>query len=137
MTESQNTTNPCNLISFPYPPAKTVPVNAASPFSYWMPAHTDVIGGTVHDMIYREERVKVDPDAELEHDCLIILQLRGGMPHMQRWQRTYRDQNGRFVSDGDARENFLFCGLFRYSSDDIPCDLFRILGRVVGEPRRF
>ncbi len=138
MAKKSHTTNPTNVIPFPKPPPKTVTIDVAGPFTIPMLANTDVIGGTVYDTIYRSERVLVDPDAELEDDCLIVMQFYGGEPRVRRWQRTGRDCNGRFIRAGDPREAF-FNGCFLYATEHLSSDRnwWRILGRVVGEPCGF
>jgi len=98
-------------------------------------AMTDIIGGTVLARVYRREMVLIDPDAEMEDDCLIVMQFEGGEPYMAGWRRTGRDANGRFVPADDVREcAILDFGLrypWRQSSKWI-----RVLGRVVGKSRR-
>ena len=129
----QNSYGP-NVIPFPEPPAKTIPVESAGPFTFTLWAHTDRIGGTYCNTIYREEKILIDPDAKLEDDCLIVGQFKNGTPHMLCWWRTGRDALGRFVPAGDPREAFS-TGYFKYTADDVQSGSFRVLGRVVGPPR--
>jgi hypothetical protein len=124
-----------NVVPFPEPPAKTIPVDAAGPFTFPVWAATDPLSGDALNTIYREELVLVDPDAALEDDCLVIFQLAKCRPRMGCWWRTGRDHNGRFVPAGDPRECFSL-GFVRYSAGE-GLHFVRILGRVVGVPRRF
>jgi hypothetical protein len=123
-----------NVVPFPVrePPPKLVP---AGPFAFPVWAATDQIGGNVYDVIYREETVMVDPDAALEDNCLVVALFEGGRPHTFRWWRTGRDHRGRFVPAGDPRECFLLSCDLRYAREE-ELRIVRILGRVVGEPRR-
>lgn len=124
-----------NVVTFPAPPAKTIAPDAAGPFTFAVWARTDQIGGDTFNTIYREELVAIDPDAALEDDCLVVALFAKGGPHLSRWWRTGRDHNGRFVPTADPRECFLLGGC-RYSAKE-ELRFIRILGRVVGPPRRF
>jgi len=136
MAESRDSTNNSSIIPFPEPPAKAVPFDAAGPFVFVVRARTEVTGGTSDAPVFRRESVLVDPDAELKDDCLIIAQYRGDLPRMYCWRRTGRDENGRFIRAGDPNEYFSLKGYFRYKVEDLDRGLIRILGCVVGEPRR-
>ena len=114
--------------------AKVVPFDEKGPFTFPTWAFTDEIGGTVYNTIYREERVWVDPDAELEDGCLVVTQFEHGTPHMRSWRRTGRDINGRFIPAGDPREAFSL-GHFSYTAKYLQSKWLRILGRVVEAPR--
>lgn len=117
------------------PLSKTVPREAAGRFTYAVRAATDCLCGSPCDRKYRTEIVEIDPDTELEDNCLVVVQFRDGTPHMDRWLRPGRDANSRFVSAGDPNEHFqLGCGV--RCPMNHPGDFVRILGRVVGEPRR-
>ena len=127
---------PSNVIPFPPPPAKTVAVASAGPYTFQVLAATDILRETDIETTYREELVAVDPDAELEDDCLVVMQFERGRPHMARWWRTGRDGRGRFLPSDDPREHaMLHFGLtYPWRREQPTC--LRILGRVVGEPRR-
>jgi hypothetical protein len=124
-----------NVVPFPEPPAKTIPASSAGPWTFLVWAATDRIGGDWMETIYREELVVCDPDAALENDCLVVFQFAKGQPHVNRWWLTGRDHNGRFGPAGDQRECFMLsCGLRCARGEELR--IIRILGRVVGEPRR-
>jgi hypothetical protein len=55
---------------------------------------------------------------------------------MSRVWRTGRDHNGRFVPTGSPRECFLTDFGFRFAAEE-DLRIVRILGHVVGKPRRF
>lgn len=124
-----------SVIPFPAPCAKSIPPERAGPFAFTVLARTDLIGGTALDRRYREEKILVDPDAELEDGCLIISQFEHGAPHMVSWRRTGRDVHGRFVRAGDPSEAYLCGGRWKYDETALHVGSVRILGRVVGPPR--
>lgn len=125
------------VIDLPPPYAKTLPLSKAGKFLLPVKAYTDLLGGSVYAREYRIEDVLVDPDAELEDGCLIVAQFAGGAPHLMGYDGfTGRDHNGRFVPAGDPNECFaLSCGL-RIARNE-PLRIIRILGRYVGERRRY
>ncbi|RUU03974.1 hypothetical protein EOD23_17360 [Mesorhizobium sp. USDA-HM6] len=105
-------------------------------FCFELMAYTDVIGGNAMDTKYAKELLTIDPFAELEDDCLIVLQFRDGSPFMARWSKTGKDQNGRFVRPGSESEAFGTHFGMTYTKADIGQSL-NVLGRVVGTPREF
>lgn len=116
-------------LTTPFDPSK------AGPFCYEVAAYTDVIGGNVHDTKYAKECLTIDPFAELENGCLVVWQLCGGHAYMERWRRTRKDQNGRFIKPGSDCEAFVI-GSISYTTADIGKSV-NILGRVVGAAREF
>jgi len=125
-----------NVIPFQAPLAKTVLPDRAGPFAFTVFAKTDIIGRDKFGAQYRDEKVLVDPDAELEDGCLIITQFKHGTPSMVSWRRTGRDVHGRFVRTGDPHEAYLCGGRWRYDDSDLQSGSVRILGRVIGPPRQ-
>jgi hypothetical protein len=74
-----------NVVEFPRPPAKAVPPDRAGQFVFSVWTATDVIGGNALNTLYADELVLVDPDAPLEDNCLVVMLLKGGRPHMTVW----------------------------------------------------
>lgn len=96
---------------------------------------TDVIGGTVFDTKYATELLVVDLDGEPQDGDLVVRKFVGsGRPHLARFRRTGRDQDGRFVPAGDPREA-VDLGVISITKEDF--DLVRVLGRVIGPDREF
>ncbi len=126
-----------DIIDLPPPYARTLPLSKAGKFLLPVKAYTDLLGGPVCAREYRIEEVLVDPDAELEDGCLIVAQFAGGAPHLMGYHGfTGRDHHGRFVPAGDPSECYvLSCGLRIARAEKL--SYIRILGRYVGEPRRY
>lgn len=132
--------NPCvdsNVIDLPPPYGKTLPRERAGEFLVQIRTYTDLIGGPINRRQYAIEDLLVDPDAELEDGCLIVAQFAGSPPRLMGFVGFMgRDHNGRFVPVGDPRECYtVTCGLRVARSEKTR--IFRIIGRLVGEPRRF
>jgi hypothetical protein len=80
-------------------PSIPIPSSAAG-YSFYTIAHSDKDYDTL-------ELFRVDPDAEFEDGCLIVIQIKGaGGPMATRWNRRGRDGNGRFIRPGDPEEHF-------------------------------
>lgn len=79
----------------------------------------------------------VDPLAELIDDCLVVAQFADGRPHMLRWSRTGKGNDGRFIASSDSAEAFrLYPPGVLYTQSDLGT-FIRMFGRVVGTPREF
>lgn len=100
-----------------------------------MLVQTDVIGGTVFDTKYATELLVVDLDGEPHDGDLVVRKFVGtGRPHLARFRRTGRDQDGRFVPSGDPRE-VVDLGVIGITSAD--SNFVRVLGKVIGPDRDF
>lgn len=126
-----------NVFELSPPYAKTLPRGDAGKFLLTIRAYTDLIGGPVTKRDYAIEDLLVDPDAELEDGCLIVGQFKGGALHMMGYEGcTGRDHRGRFVPAGHPDECYTLSWGLRIARSE-KLRIFRIIGRVVGERRRF
>lgn len=135
-------TNPSpgnNVLELPPPFGKTRPLAKAGQFLLPIVAYTDLLGGGVMAREYRFEQLTIDPDFEvddLEPGTLLVGQLQGGQPHLVAFEGwTGRDDECRFVPRGDPRECYLISWGMRCRRTETR-DVFRILGVLVGHPRR-
>ena len=137
MPDLPDSTRTPEVVHLPPPYARALPLNKAGKFLLPIQVWTNLIGGPFDDRKYRIENLLVDPDAEFEDGCLIVAQFAGGVPWLMGYLGfTGRDDSGRFVPAGDPRECYvLTCGLRVSRSENL--SVFRIIGRYVGEPRRY
>jgi hypothetical protein len=119
-----------NVVEFPTP-NKTLAPEEVGQFAY------DVCARVLHDrsnpldVIYRGETVRIDPDAPLEDNCLVVCQIVGAQnPYVMPWWKTGRDYRSRFVPEGHPNECFIAGGC-RYAANERLHHIIRILGRVV------
>lgn len=109
----------------------------AGDFVFTIKARTELLGGPFYDRKYAYEELLVDPDADLEDNCLVVAQYLGGQPFLTGYLGfTGRNKHGKFVRHGDPEECYeITIGLV---NEREPKDEFlRIIGRYVGPPRRF
>lgn len=115
-----------------------MPRESAGKFLLRIVAFTDLLGGDVTDRNYRYEQLLIDPDFDLdalEPRTLIVGQFSGGWPHLTTFDGwTRRNEEGRYVQPGDPTECYMAFGLRVSRSERLY--VFRILGVLVGEPRR-
>lgn len=117
-------------------PAKTLSSSVASKFTFEIIASTDAIGGGGLRMHYAKEILTVDPIAEIEDDCLVVIQFQGCSPHLARVRRTGKDLDGRFVKPGSDQEVLRDHVGITWDKSFLGNSV-HIIGRVVGPPREF
>jgi hypothetical protein len=117
-----------------------MPLEAHGPFAYVVIAQVDTSLADQAPSWSEKRLVGVDPDAEIEDGCPVVVQMADNGLFVMTWRRTGRGEHGRFIPASDPREYFSFDELaFKYQHAEISrmASWLRILGRVVGEPREF
>jgi hypothetical protein len=76
----------------PVPLAKGLDPAKPRNFAFEIMAYTDVIGGNAMGTNYAKELLTIDPFAELEDNCLIVMQFSEGSLFMARWSKTGKDK---------------------------------------------